>query len=124
MNTLIGTLIVNAGSSGLTGAVLLVGARPLSSWLGIPTPVSVVVGIGLLLFAFDVARTVRNPQPNSVLRVIVGDVAWVVAAAIVIFGYPASMSTEGLWALSLITAAVAMFATLQAIGLRRMRVPG
>jgi hypothetical protein len=122
MSILSGTLMVNAGSSALSGIILLVGSGPLSDWLGMPTPVSVVVGVGLLAFSLDVARTVRNLQRSNVLRVILADVAWVVAAAIVIIGYPGSLSTEGLWALGMITAAVATFAVLQAMGLRRMEV--
>jgi hypothetical protein len=61
--------------------------------------ISVVVGVGLLAFSLDVVRAVRNLKRSNVLRVIAGDVAWVVAAAIVIIGYPGSMSAESLWAL-------------------------
>jgi uncharacterized membrane protein len=118
VNVLTKTLVVNAGSSAVSGAALIVGAGPLSAWLGVPTPVSVVVGVGLLLFAIDVARTSRNPRRNRVARVIAADVAWVIAAAIVIFGFPGSMSAEGRSALGIITVAVATYALLQTIGLR------
>lgn len=124
MNILTTTLAVNATSSAVTGAGLLVGAGPLSEWLGIPTLVSVIVGLGLLVFALDVARTSRNPEANRVLQVIVADVAWVIGAGIVIFGYPQSMSTEGLWALGLISVAVAVFALFQTVGWRRMEIAG
>lgn len=119
MNVLTTTLVANATSSAITGAGLLVGAGPLSDWLGIPTPVSVIVGLGLLIFALDVAWTSRDPAAGRVRRVIVADVAWVMGAGIIIFGFPRSMSTEGLWALGLVTFAVAAFAVLQTVGLRR-----
>lgn len=124
MNILTTTLAVNATSSAVTGAGLLVGAAPLSDWLGIPTLVSVIVGLGLVIFALDVAWTSRNPAANRVLRVIVADVAWVIGAGIVILGYPRSMSREGLWALGVISVAVAAFALLQTVGLRRAAVAG
>jgi hypothetical protein len=124
VNILTTTLAVNATSSAVTGAGLLLGAGPLSDWLGIPTLVSVFVGLVLLIFALDVAWTSRNPEPNRVLRVIVADVTWEIGAGIVIFGYPRSMSTEGLWALGLISVAVAVFALFQIVGLRRMEVAG
>ena len=64
----------------------------------------------------------RNPQRNRVVRVIAADVTWVIAAAIVIFGLPGSMSTEGRWALGIVTVAVATYAVLQTIGLRGTEV--
>lgn len=122
MSLLKATLFVNAGSSGVTGLALAVGAVPVADWLGIPTWVAVVVGIGLLVFAVDVAVTARNPRPGAVRQVIIADVAWVIGALIVIFGFPGSMTTEGLWALGLISLVVAGFAVLQTVGLRRVAV--
>jgi hypothetical protein len=49
----------------------------------------------------------------------VADIAWVIGAAVVLIGFPRSMSTAGLWALGLVTFTVADFAAVQAIGLRR-----
>jgi len=57
-----------------------------------------------------------------VLQVIAADIAWVLGALIVVF-VPRSMSTEGLWALGAVTAAVAVFAMLQMIGLGRSDLP-
>jgi hypothetical protein len=53
--------------------------------------------------------------------VIAADVAWVVAAAVVIVGFPQAMSTAGLWSLGVATAAVADIAALQTLGFRRWR---
>lgn len=115
------TLTVNAVSSAVTGVALVAGAAPLSGWLGIPAWLSVVVGIGLLAFAVGVARVARDLRPNGVHQVIAADVAWVIGAAVVIVGFPGSMSTAGLWALGIVSLAVADFAILQTAGLRRMR---
>ena len=117
-NLLTSTLGANALFSGLSGVLLAVGALPMSDWLGIPTWLCVAVGIGLVLFAIQVAMTARNPVPVSVRTVIAGDVAWVVIATVLILGFPDSMSDTGLVALGIVTAVVATFAVLQSIGLR------
>lgn len=122
MSLLKTTLFINAGSSAITGLVLAVGAVPVADWLGIPTWVAVVVGIGLLGFAVSVTMTARNPRPDAVRQIIIADVAWVIGAVIVIFGFPGSMTTAGLRALGLISLAVAGFAILQTLGLRRVAV--
>lgn len=119
MVLLTNTLAANATMSGATGIALTAGFSPLSGWLGIPAWVSLVVGVGLLGFAFQVGRVARKPRRSDVLQVVVADLAWVVGAAVVILVFPDSMSTEGLWALGVVTAAVALFAVLQTVGVSR-----
>lgn len=119
MNLLIRTLFVNAATSGVAGAALAVGFAPLSEWLGIPDWTSLVLGVGLILFAVQVLRVARGPRRPQVIQVVGADVAWVVGAATVIVVFPGSMSTVGLWALGVVTAVVALFALLQTVGLRR-----
>jgi hypothetical protein len=114
------TLAANAGFSALSGLILIGGASPLSRWLGIPTWLSVAVGVGLLPFAVAVIRVARDPKPQAARMVVVADIAWVVGAAVVLIGFPRSMSTAGLWSLGLVSVAVADFAVFQTIGLRRM----
>lgn len=120
--TLTRTLVANAGFSGATGLAMLVAAGPLSRWLGIPFWLAVVVGAGLIPFAIVVAGVARNPRARAVQFVIVADAAWVAGAAAVIIGFPQSMSSAGLWALGLVTVAVADFALFQLIGLRRSQM--
>ena len=114
------TLAANAGFSALTGLILIGGASPLSRWLGTPTWLTVAVGVGLLPFAVAVITVARDPKPQAVRMVIVADIAWVIGAAVVLIGFPLSMSTAGLWSLGLVSVAVADFAIFQAIGLRRL----
>lgn len=118
------TLAANAGFSVVTGVILVIGAVPLSRWLGIPTWVTIAVGVGLLPFAVAVANTARSPRRDTVRQVIFADIAWVIGAAVVLIGFPRSMSTAGLWALGLVTVAVADFAALQVIGLRHRGMTG
>jgi hypothetical protein len=117
-NLLTTTLTANAVFSGLSGLVLTIGARPTSEWLGIPTWISVAVGLGLMVFSAQVAMTARNPQPPAVRMVIAGDAAWVVIATGLIVFFPESMSTAGLVALGIVTVGVTTFAVLQWLGLR------
>lgn len=113
-------LLANAGFSAVTGVILAGGAIPMSGWLGIPIWLTGAVGVGLLPFSLAVLAVARRPQRSTVRLVIAADLAWVAAAAIVILGFPQSMSTPGLWALGLVTVAVADFAVFQTLGLRRM----
>lgn len=122
MNLLTRTLAVNATFSGLAGVVLAVGASPVSEWLGIPMWISLLIGIGLAVFAVIVMRVAREPTRSSVVQVIGADVAWVVGAATIIVAFPGWMSAEGLWALAAMSAVVALFAVLQVLGLRRSLV--
>jgi hypothetical protein len=114
------TLAANASFSALTGLILIGAASPLSRWLGVPSWLTVAVGVGLLPFAVAVIRVARDPKPQAARMVIVADIAWVIGAAVVLVGFPRSMSTAGLWSLGLVSVAVADFAVFQAIGLRRM----
>lgn len=116
------TLLANAAFSGATGLAMVVAAGPLSRWLGIPFWLAVAVGAALMPFAIAVAGVARNPRAGAVKSVIFADAAWVVGAAAVIIGFPRSMSDSGLWALGLVTVAVADFALFQLIGLRRLRM--
>lgn len=118
MNLLTSTLTVNASLSAITGVALVVGAAPLPDWLGISTWVSVLLGIGLVLFAVQVLRVSRSLLRSQVIQVIGADTAWVIGAVIVILVFPGSMSTAGLWALGGVTTVVALFALLQTVGLR------
>ena len=123
-NILTRTLAANAGFSAVIGVNLVIGAVPLSRWLGIPTWLTIAVGVGLLPFALAVAKTARNPKRGTVHQVIISDIAWVIGAAVVLIGFPRSMTPTGLWALGLVSVAVADFAALQAIGLRRTGLTG
>jgi hypothetical protein len=96
------------------------GASPLSRWLGVPTWLSVAVGVGLLPFALSVIAVARDPKPQAARMVIFADLAWVIGAAVVLIGFPRTMSTAGLWSLGLVSVAVADFAVFQTIGLRRI----
>jgi hypothetical protein len=64
-------------------------------------------------------KVARRPRPSFVGLVVAADAAWVLAAVVVIVGFPDAMTAAGLWALGIVTLAVADFAIFQMIGLRR-----
>lgn len=121
MNLLRNTLAVNATTSAVTGLILAAGAVPLSDWLGITGRASAAAGLGLLVFAAYVASVARNPRTEQVRHVIAADIAWVVGAFTIVIAFPDAMSAEGVWALGVVSTAVAVFAVLQTVGLRRSR---
>lgn len=116
---LVKSLRANAIFSSVTGAALIVGLVPLSSWLGIETWISIGLGLGLIGFAVALMVLARDPKPALVRVVVVADVAWVIGAIIVIAAFPQAMSTAGLWALGLVSVIVAGLAVGQLVGLRR-----
>lgn len=120
--TLTRTLVLNAGFSGLSGALLLGAAPPLAPWLGTPLWLTRGLGVGLVAFAVAVALVARHPRRLRVRQVIAADAAWVAGALAVILGFPNAMTTAGLWALGIATLAVADFAVFQMIGLRRSTI--
>lgn len=117
-------LQANLVFSGLSGLLLAVGAAPLSRWLGIPAAwVLVVIGIGLLGFAWQLFQTAKQSpidlhQANAILFM---DVAWVVGSALLLFTGWVSFTTAGWWAVLLVADAVAAFAILEYVGIRRVR---
>ena len=122
MNLLRTTLTINAITSAVAGLVLTGGPIPLSRWLGISGLVSAAVGLGLLIFAAYVTKVARSPRTTQVKLVIAADVVWVVVAFTIVIAFSEAMTTEGIWVLGVVSAAVAAFAVLQTMGLRRSLV--
>jgi hypothetical protein len=117
-------LQANMVFSGLSGLLLAVGAGPLSGWLGIPAAwILVVIGVGLLGFAWQLFQTARQSpldlrQANAIFWL---DVAWVIGSALLLFTGWVSFTTAGWWAVLLVADAVALFAILEYVGIRRVR---
>jgi hypothetical protein len=116
------SLNTNAAFSAISGTVLLVGAVPVASMIGLPTWFVAGVGVSLIAFAGIVRIIAGNPLPRGgragVRMVITADVTWVVIAAIVVIGFPGVMTQAGVISVAAISIIVADLAVLQAIGLR------
>lgn len=113
------TLSVNALTSGVTGAVLILGAPWLDTTLGAPWVVLVGIGLGLLLFADGILLALGRPAQLRVAAraVVVADLAWVLAAVGVIAADVLTPLGDVL--LGGVSVMVAGFAVAQAVGLRR-----
>lgn len=120
--TLTRTLVINAGFSGSSGALLLGAAPSLAPWLGVSVWLTRGLGVGLVAFAVAVGLVARRPRQAVVRWVTAADAAWVGGALAVILGFPNAMTSTGLWALGIATLAVADFAVFQVIGLRRSTI--
>ena len=121
-NLLRNTLLINAGSSLLFGGAALAFADPLAQWTGIASWILYVLGAGLVLFAADVAWTAtRDPiNPLFAKAIIAADVAWVAGSGLSLLLFSDRLTTLGQWSIELIALAVAAFAVLQTVGLRRL----
>jgi hypothetical protein len=119
------TLTVNAVSSALCGALLFLAAVPLSPVFGLPSPAPLAV-FGALLFGFAlvVFRARREPLDAGLARIVfVLDVAYVIASALFLLGWPQALSPMGRLFTALVADLVAVFAVLEYVGLRRARTP-
>ena len=116
-------LRLDAAASGAMGLLALVAGPVFDALLGVPRAVSWPVGLFLVAFATVLWVTASRPSVSRpiVWAVIVLNALWVVAsAAVVAFGW---LPLTGLGiAFDLVQAvAVALFARLQTLGLRRAR---
>ena len=116
-------LRANAVFSGVSAGVLIAGGSALAEWLGIPTAIIVLVGLGLVPWAGFAWWTSRTLELTAVRVIIAGDIAWVVGAIVVLIGFGDDMTTAGVWSLALVSIGVADFAIAQSIGLRRLATP-
>ena len=120
-------LRANATFSATTGVTMLLLARPGAEWLGFEWPwVLVLVGVGLLLFAADLALLSRkNPIPRQrTILVIAGDVGWVLGSALLLLGWPQLFNSLGRWVVLGVALVVTLFAVLQTQALKHQTQKG
>ena len=116
------SLQLDGAASGLTGALLVLAAPPISRLIGLSAPgIARAVGVGLLIFAVALLWNARRPVPSrseAVLAVALNAV-WVVGSLILIVDAPLTLLGAG--AVAAVAAAVLGFSVLEVIGLRRLR---
>lgn len=116
------TLQGNALFSLLSGAVFVLAAGPVARFLG-PNLASIIVllvGLGLLPFGFIVYRIASNNLDQARIITLL-DVTWVVGSFLLLGLGWSLFSVAGRWFIGLQAEAVATFAVLQFIGLRRLQ---
>lgn len=119
--TLLGrALLANAAFSATTGIVLVLGATTLDDVLAVDALVLGGLGVGLLVYAVDLAVLARSARwvRRGGMMAIIADLAWV-AGAMTLVAFTSVLSPQGTAALAAVTAVVAALAALQMAGLRR-----
>lgn len=115
------TLLTSNGVFSLTsGLVALVGAAVLDETLGIPSWLLAVIGVNLVGYGIMLVAWSRRPErvrPGT-LTATIGDISWVIGAAVVLLGFPDVMTTTGRIVLLSASLVVLEFAVLQALALR------
>lgn len=108
----------------MTSAIIsMVAAKPLAAFLGAAFPaVFVGLGLGLLPFAwfcYDTARQAEIDRHRAV-TILVLDIVWVAASAWLLLSGWLPLTVAARWTVGLVAEAVAVFAILEFIGLRRL----
>jgi hypothetical protein len=121
-NLLKNALRGNALFSGTSGLVALAAAQSLAAFTGINPPIIfVVLGIALILYAVDLWWVASRETINRrfAWAAIILDVLWVVGSIAILLSGWLPLTVAGSWTIALLAEAVAIFAVLQFIGLRR-----
>jgi hypothetical protein len=114
-------LRVDAVASGALGLLSLVAAPALSELLGPPSTLLWPTGLFLVAYAAALWAAAARPRVNRPFAwaVIVGNTLWVVASVAVVVVGPFALTVLGVAVVLAQAAAVALFADLQFLGLRR-----
>jgi hypothetical protein len=117
-------LQADALASGLSGALLIVAAKPLAAFIGVGLPLPLIItGAFLLLYAGGLLQQAAQDSLSRrfVTAVIIINVAWVIGSGLLLLTDLVSLTVAGKWAVALVADLVAVFAGLQFYGLRRLR---
>jgi hypothetical protein len=117
-------LQANGVFSSICGLILVTGAGPLTTMLGLITPaVPVVIGVLLVGYAALLLWTAARPTVSRValLEFAIIDVLWVVTSAVLLVTSWAPLTTAGVWTVAVIADIVAVFAAVQFYAAWRLR---
>jgi hypothetical protein len=110
----------NGVFSGISGLTFLIGAKPLSEFVGV-TPSSIFAGLGAVLLLYAVTLFLATSRPELDRRLgyaaVVLDIGWVVGSAVILLSGWLPLTTAGNWTVALLAEAVALFAVWQAYAL-------
>ena len=116
------SLQIDGVASGLCGVLLLAGAGPLSSLMGLAGP-GIARMVGALFVAYAAALLWNAARARvsrgGALAAVVLNAAWVAGSAVVILD--GSLTALGNLAVAAVAVAVLLFAILEAVGLARLR---
>lgn len=111
--------------SAVSGAMMVVASRPLAEFIGLAWPSALLIlGIILLLYALDLFWFTSRATISLTFAwvAIVLDVAWVMGSVALLLADPLGFTVAGKWFVGLMAEAVALFAVVQWLGVRRLKV--
>jgi uncharacterized protein YndB with AHSA1/START domain len=111
----------NALFSATSGVTLSVGALLLSDSIGVASWILAAVGVGLVGFAVLLVWLLADARrlDRGAPFVVSADVAWVLAAAVLLVGLPDLLAPPGQVGLAAVSVVVAGLGAAQSVGLRR-----
>lgn len=114
----------NAGFSGISGLVCLLGATALADFTGVPeTTVFRVLGVILVLYAADLFW-ITSREKISVgfgITAVILDFAWVIGSIILLLGGFFPLTTAAKWTVLLLAEVVSIFALVQGYAIWKLR---
>ena len=115
-------LRLDATASGALGVLGVVASPLLAELLGPPAPVLFGIGVFFVVFAAGLLVLASRPVPDRrmVWTVVVGNAAWVVGSVVALVAGWDVLTGAGVAVVLAQAAAVAVFADLQWLGLRRL----
>lgn len=111
-------LLVDAATCAIMGLVLELGAAPLERLTGLPAPLLLYTGLGLLPIAAFMALVAWRPHPAAVWLVIAGNAAWVLGSLTLLLPGWLSLTASGTAFVAAQALAVAVLAWLERGALR------
>ncbi len=120
-----GALLGNAVFSGMSGLVFSLASSSVAGWLAIGSP-AIILAVGLMLITFSAALfyAALQTEPDSRLAISasLADMGWVLGSVLLLMLLP--MQLNAMLTIAGIAAMVALFGTLQFIGVRRLSLQG
>ena len=119
------TLYGNSVFSFLSGLACLFFSTAIANFLGFSASwIIFALGIGLILYGIEIYVAARaNPVHKGIATFAVyADLAWVITSALLIFANLVDFTTAGKWAIAVVADIVLVFAILQFVGLRRLKI--
>jgi hypothetical protein len=115
-------ILADAGVTGAAGLALALLPGPLAAMIGFAWPgVLQAVGAGLIAYALWLAFGARRaPDARLGWAVVAVNMLWVAGSAVLLLAAPGVFNALGQWLVAIMAVAVADFALVQYLGLRRL----
>ncbi len=112
------SLLANAIFAALSGLSFIILSEQATTFLGWLSPwLIIVIGVGLLGFSIGVARAAFTLNTETVKQIIIMDILWVLASALLLLTPWFSFMAK--WVVAELAIIVAIFAFLQSLGLQK-----